>query len=68
MQVCQWKNELLDGSTGTSERFSRKKRRREDHEIREAKLHETIGQLTVELDWMKRLSNRFSVKFEIFYF
>lgn len=54
MQVSHWKNELLDGATTLFEKSSRRKRREDDPEIREAKLHEKIGQLTVELDWLKK--------------
>ena len=53
-QIRSWKKELLQK---LPEIFSDKRRRREDdHETLKAKLYQEIGQLKVELDWLKKKS------------
>jgi transposase-like protein len=51
VQVSQWKKELLDGAEAIFERKGRKKARQDDH--KEA-LERKIGQLTIEIDWLKK--------------
>jgi putative transposase len=53
-QIRTWKKELLQK---LPEIFSDKRRRREnDDEALKAKLYQEIGQLKVELDWLKKKS------------
>jgi len=53
-QISKWKKQLIEN---TSELFdgSHKKRTKEKEEI-EAQLYQQIGQLKVELDWLKKKS------------
>lgn len=53
VQVSQWKKEL---QTRSSELFERKGERRaeRDHEDLEKEHHAKIGQLTLEVDWLKK--------------
>lgn len=53
MQVCKWKKQLCEQAALAFESSS-KKRGEQAAAAREAKLHEKIGQLTVELDWVKK--------------
>jgi transposase-like protein len=51
VQVSQWKKELLDGAESIFEGKSRKKEKLDDNkEVLERK----IGQLTIEIDWLKK--------------
>ena len=51
-QIAVWKREAL---TGLPEMFSgRRQRREEDEEALKARLYQQIGQLQVELDWLKK--------------
>ena len=56
-QITQWKKRLLEGagslfdSTGSPQESSQE---------REAELYQKIGQLQVELDWLKKKSESFS--------
>ena len=53
-QIVRWKKELL---TRAEEIFSRDMdKRSQDSEAREAELFRQIGQLKVELDWLKKKS------------
>jgi transposase-like protein len=51
-QIRQWKKQLLEGVP----RLFTEKRERQDsaHEELEAELYRQIGQLKVELDWLKK--------------
>jgi transposase len=53
-QISTWKKELEDGAT----EFFDKKRGPQTHEKQDesSKLYEKIGQLQVELDWLKKKS------------
>jgi len=51
MQVSQWKSELLNNAELV---FEKKKSYKDDYEKKEASLHEQIGKLTVEIDWLKK--------------
>jgi transposase-like protein len=51
IQVSQWKKELIDGAQAIFERKG--KRRREDVVGRED-LERKIGQMTIELDYLKK--------------
>jgi transposase-like protein len=51
VQVSQWKKELLDGAESIFEGKGRKKEKLDDNkELLERK----IGQLTIEIDWLKK--------------
>ena len=51
-QVRTWRKQLLEGATDL---FSdRKQRRREESEALVGELYRQIGQLKVELDWLKK--------------
>lgn len=54
-QIATWKQQLLDQA---EELFldKRKKRQTDDHEALEAQLYQQIGQLKVEVDWLKKKS------------
>jgi len=54
-QVSQWKRELMDGAASIFEKEGKTKRtssKSEENEV--SSLHQKIGQLTVELDWLKK--------------
>jgi transposase-like protein len=55
-QIGRWKTELLEKLPGL---FSdRRKRHEKDREETEAELYRQIGQLKVELDWLKKKSEK----------
>lgn len=57
-QVTQWKKQALDG---LPELFSQRRVRLEkDDETLKAQLYQQIGQLKVELDWLKKKVGLFS--------
>jgi transposase-like protein len=49
VQVCKWKKALLDGAESI---FERPSKRKPDDE--KAALERKIGQLTIEIDWLKK--------------
>ncbi len=51
VQVTQWKGVIRDR---LPELFESGKREGEDQEVLISQLHEKIGQLTVEADWLKK--------------
>lgn len=53
-QIAQWKRQLLDGSAGIFEGRTGSSER--EHEELVACLYQEIGQLKVELDWLKKKS------------
>ena len=56
-QVKQWKKQLLEGST---ELFSQKRSNlQKDQEELTSRLYQQIGQLQVELNWLKKKSELF---------
>ncbi len=53
-QIAQWKKQLLESATDV---FSRGKvREKQHHEELTSELYKQIGQLKVELDWLKKKS------------
>ncbi len=57
-QIGQWKKRLLEGLPTL---FSDKRKKAEkDREELESELYRQIGQLKVELEWLKKKSNRLS--------
>ena len=55
-QITQWRKQLLDELPDI---FSRKRKKKEsDQEALEAELYRQIGQLKVELDWLKKKSEQ----------
>ena len=51
VQVCKWKKELLDGAESI---FECKKRKNLNQDEEKAALERKIGQLTIEIDWLKK--------------
>jgi len=51
VQVSQWKKELMDGAEIV---FGRRKKKSDNSEGEKAVLERKIGQLTVEVDWLKK--------------
>ena len=51
VQVSQWKKELMDGAEVV---FGRRKKKGDNAEGEKAVLERKIGQLTVEVDWLKK--------------
>jgi putative transposase len=52
VQISKWRKQLL---TQAGELFAdRRKKDREDEEALKARLYQEIGQLKVELDWLKK--------------
>lgn len=51
VQVSRWKKELLDGAETL---FGSPKRKNSDPDIEKAALERKVGQLTVEIDWLKK--------------
>ena len=51
IQVRQWKKELLDNA---EKAFKKEKNNNNNYEVQESKLHEQIGRLSVENDWLKK--------------
>jgi transposase-like protein len=56
VQVGQWKKELLEGAAGVFESGGTARRAEEEVEKERAKLERKIGQLTVEVDWLRKKS------------
>ena len=54
VQVCKWKKELCEKAAFLFEPTNRKINREKIFREKEAKFHEKIGRLTVELDWVKK--------------
>lgn len=59
IQVGKWKKQLLDGIDGIFESPSTKNRALEERSAIEDSLHEKIGRLTMELDWLKKKLGHF---------
>jgi putative transposase len=57
IQVSQWKKQLLEV---TSEQFTRgkKSQAKDDEQAKEAELFQQIGLLQMELEWLKKKSQR----------
>jgi transposase-like protein len=51
VQVCKWKKELLDGVESI---FEGKSKRNVNLDDDKAILERKIGQLTIEIDWLKK--------------
>jgi transposase-like protein len=58
VQVSQWKKELLESASLLFEKESALKRRDEDEQKQRAKLEQKIGQLTVQVDWLREKSKQ----------
>lgn len=59
VQVSQWKNLLLSGASGSFARKGEREKLLEEHSEKESRLYQKIGQLEVELDWLKKKSAQF---------
>lgn len=51
VQVGKWKKELLDGAESL---FEKRQRKGKDKENDKATLERKVGQLTIEIDWLKK--------------
>ena len=56
-QVTQWKKHALEGLPDLLE--DKRHKKKEDHAALVSELYQQIGQLKVELDWLKKNSMRF---------
>jgi transposase-like protein len=54
VQVGKWKKQLLDGIDSIFESSSRNRKELQERTNNEIYLHEKIGRLTMELDWLKK--------------
>lgn len=54
VQVSTWKRQAIDGLERVFDGSKNIEELRRDYERREARLMEKIGQLSVELDWLKK--------------
>jgi transposase-like protein len=53
VQIAQWKRQLLDASAGIFENGGASRREREQEHLVE-QLYQEIGQLKVEVDWLRK--------------
>jgi len=53
VQIAQWKRQLLDGSASLFENESASRRERDQEQLRQ-QLYQEIGQLKVEVDWLRK--------------
>ena len=51
IQVCQWKKQLLEGSSELLTR-GKKSQPKDDGQAQEAELFQQIGKLQMELEWL----------------
>jgi len=58
VQVSQWKKELLENASMLFEKESNLRRRDQQEERQRAQLERKIGQLTVEVDWLREKSKQ----------
>lgn len=58
VQVSQWKKELMESASMLFEKESNLKRRDQEEQQQRAKLERKIGQLTVEVDWLREKSKQ----------
>ncbi len=56
-QVRKWKKDLLDGAPVIFEDPRKREAGLKDQEEQVAQLHQKIGQLTIENDWLKKKLN-----------
>ena len=54
VQVTQWKTQMLEAAPAAFERGSGKNAEQKHQEHKEEKLERKIGQLVVEVDWLKK--------------
>lgn len=54
-QISTWKRHLLDGA---AEVFAGKRKTRSDDEAHRAELYEQIGRLKMEVEWLKKKTDR----------
>lgn len=53
VQIAQWKRQLLDGSASLFESERASKRERDQEQLTQ-QLYQEIGQLKVEVDWLRK--------------
>ena len=57
VQVSQWKKELLDGAASLFETKKNHARLHKEQAAEKAALQQKVGQLTIEIDWLKKKLN-----------
>ena len=53
-QIKEWKQKLLDSLTGVFDSGSKAETKAKQAEEKQDKLYQKIGQLNVEIDWLKK--------------
>lgn len=53
-QICKWKQALMESAEGVFASPSKQKKTEEERQKKESLLYEQIGQLQVELTWLKK--------------
>ncbi len=59
VQVSQWKKELLNGAESIFETKKNHACRQKEMAAEKAALQQKVGQLTIEIDWLKKKLNLF---------
>ncbi len=59
VQVSQWKKELLNGAESVFETKKNHARLQKEVAAEKAALQQKVGQLTIEIDWLKKKLNLF---------
>ncbi len=54
VQVTQWKQQMAASATGVFSRGRERDRESADTEVEKARLERKVGQLAVEVDWLKK--------------
>jgi transposase/putative transposase len=54
VQVAQWKGQMLESAAGVFERAGSQEARAREEEKEKARLERKVGQLVVEVDWLKK--------------
>lgn len=57
-QITKWKRELLENAAGV---FTRKAAQPTQEDKQSDHLHQKIGQLSVEIDWLKKKCNQLQI-------
>lgn len=54
VQVTQWKGQMMESAAGVFERGGNQASREQQEEKEKARLERKVGQLAVEVDWLKK--------------
>lgn len=58
VQVSQWKRDLLEGASSLFERASSSRKREKEQDREKRDMERKIGQLTIEVDWLREKSKQ----------